>query len=399
MFDMVKLFFLNVTWFTQFIHFMSVFLKTWVFQKIIVLVCFLCFGYLSIAQRNSLVIFSAEGQPFYLSINKEPINKIAQSNVKAFDLSVGWALIEIKIPSIIKELRFKDSILLGVTKKNINKEFTYVLEEHEGKLSLHFKSVSEFSGPEKPTVPEPPKEVIPLVDNSIYGNLYKAVNNKPVFYNNFNAKNNKCEHDLNDQEIKYALNLMNKANDKEAAYRYLKQIIDSNCYSVNQLKILLETAPIDMDRLNSAKKAYSHVIDKQNITALMPIFKYPVMKESFGTFLKDEENVLAQKRMNCKEPCSESAFTNVYQLIKKAAYENEKVIVAKKELVDVCLSSIQIKKLGELFSHDREKLEFIKYALPVLTDKENAKSLIEEFQYQGTKDDYLKYLAENYETK
>ena len=399
MFDMVKLLFLNATWCSQFNHFLSVFLKTGAFQKIIVVVYVLCFGLQASAQRNSLVIFSADGHPFYLSINKEQINKTAQSNVKVFDLSAGWALIEIKIPSVIKELRFKDSVLLGIAKKNINKEFTYVLEEHEGKLKLVFKTISEFSGPETPPVPEAPKEVVPLVDNSIYGNLYKAVNNKPVFYNNFDVKNNKCEHIITDQEIKYALNLMNKANDKEAAYRYLKQIIDSNCYSVNQLKILLETAPIDMDRLNSAKKAYSHVIDKQNITALMPIFKYPVMKESFGTFLKDEENVLAQKRMNCKEPCSESAFTNVYQLIKKAAYENEKVIVAKKELVDICLSSIQIKKLGELFSHDREKLEFIKYALPVLTDKENAKSLIEEFQYQGTKDDYLKYLAENYETK
>ena len=399
MFHMVKLLFINATWFTQFNHFVSVFLKTWVFQKIIVLVYFLCFGFLASAQRNSLVIFSADGHPFYLSINKEQINKTAQSNVKVFDLSAGWALIEIKIPSVIKELRFKDSVLLGITKKNLNKEFTYVLEEHEGKLKLVFKSVSEFSGPETPPVPEAPKEVVPLVDNSIYGNLYQAVKNKPVFFTNYDAETNSCKHVLTDQEIKYALNLMVKANDKEAAYRYLKQIIDLNCYTVKQLKELLESTPIDMDRLNSAKKAYSHVTDNQNINTLLPIFKYPVMKESFNSFLKDEENLIAQKKMNCKEPCSESALNTVYAQIKKAPYENEKVIAAKKQLVDVCLSSVQIKKLCELFSHDREKFDFIKCALPVLTDKENATTLVEEFQYQGTKDDFLKYISNQHETK
>ena len=76
MFDMVKLLFLNSTWCSQFNHFLSVFFKTGVFQKIIVVVYVLCFGLQASAQRNSLVIFSSDGHPFYLSINKEQINKI-----------------------------------------------------------------------------------------------------------------------------------------------------------------------------------------------------------------------------------------------------------------------------------------------------------------------------------
>ena len=46
----------------------------------------------------------------------------------------------------------------------------------------------------------------------------------------------------------------------------------------------------------------------------------------------------------------------------------------------------------ELFSHDREKLEFVKYALPILTDKDNKNLLADEFQFSGTKDEFLKYL-------
>jgi len=345
------------------------------------------------AQSNALVVFSESGHPFYLSVNHESINKTAQSNVKVFDLSTGWNLIEIKIPGIIKELRLKDSVLLSGKSKFLNKEFTYVLIEKEEKLSLQFKSVSELSGPQTPPVPEAPKEVVPLVDNSIYGNLYKAVNNKPVFYHNYDSTTSTCKTALTDKEIKYALHLFSKSNDAEAIYRYLNQIIDNNCYNTLQLKELLETTPIEMDKLNSAKRAYIHITDQQNINTLLAVFKYPTMKESFQAFIAEQENIIKQKNLNCKTPASEERIQAIVNKINKASYENEKLIVAKKLIIDVCLSSNQIAYLGELFSHDREKLEFVKSALNVLTDKENAKILAKQFQFKETQDEYLKYIS------
>lgn len=362
-------------------------------QKIKVLLYFLFYGLVAQSQSNSLVVFSGSGNPFYLSVNKERINKTAQSNIKVFDLATGWNLIEIKIPGIIKELSYKDSILLSSNSKFLNKEFTYVLNENKGKLELQFKSVSEQSGPINPTIPEAPKETAPLVDNSIYGNLYQAVNNKPVFYFNYDTVSSTCKYTLNDTEIKYALNLFKKANDPEAAFRYLTTIIDNNCYSVLQLKELLESTPIDMDKLNIAKRAYSHITDPQNVLAIISTFKYPTMKETYISFLKEQENIMKQKNMNCKEPINESKFEGIYSKIKNTAYENEKVIISKKLLIDVCLSSIQIKKVSELFTHDREKLEFMKCANNVLTDKENAKLLAEEFQFPETKTDFFKYIS------
>jgi hypothetical protein len=363
------------------------------FQKIKALIYLLSIAFSVTAQNNSLVIFSASGNPFYLSANGETINAIAQSNVKIFDVNAGWTSLQITMPSNIKELKLKDSILLSSNSKFINKEFTYALIEKGEKLELEFKSVSELSGPKTPPVPQAPKEVAPLVDNSIYGNLYKAVNNKPVFNTNYDKETSTCTVVLTDKEIKYALNLMSKANDREAAYRYLTQIIDLNCYTTLQLKELIETAPIDMDRLNSAKKAYSHVTDPQNIYTILSVFKYPAMKESYSSFLKEEENTIKQKSLNCKEPASEEKFNTLYSKIKNTPYENEKLNASKRLLVDICLSSIQIKKLGELFTHDREKLDYMKCACNILTDKENNVSLAEGFQYQGTKDEFLKYIS------
>ncbi|MES2567639.1 MAG: DUF4476 domain-containing protein [Bacteroidota bacterium] len=347
------------------------------------------------SQTNTLVVFSESGQPFNLSVNQETINKTAEANVKVFNLPIGWNLIEIKVPGLSSELNFKDSILLSGDSKFIGKEFTYALVEKEKKLFLKFKSVSEHSGPEQLSIPEAPKETIPLVDNSIYGNLYQAVKNNPVFFDNFNEDSSECKVSLTDKEIKYALNLMIKVNDKETAYRYTNLIIDNNCYKVSQLIELLNSVPIDMDKLNSAKKAYSHITDKQNINALMTIFRYPAMKESFTSFLKDQESIIKQKALQCKEPISNIKFESIFVKIKNTSYENEKINLAKKLMIDICLSTEQVKKLCELITHDREKMELLKSAYNVITDKVNASLLAEEFQFSETKEEFLKFIAQS----
>jgi hypothetical protein len=389
---MLKSLFVNIVRFNPLKHHVFAFLQTKRFQKTYVLTAFLFISLSAISQNNSLVIFSASGKPFYVSFNSESVNATAQSNVKIYDVNAGWSKIDIRVPGTVKELILKDSILLSSTSKFANKEFTYALIEKGEKLELQFKSVSELSGPKTPPVPQEPKEVVPLVDNSIYGNLYQAVKNKPVFFINYDKETSTCKLGLTDKDIKYAIRLMEKANDKEAAYRYLTQVIDLNCYSTIQLKELLETVPIDMDRLYSAKRAYIHVTDPQNMNTLLSIFKYPTMKESFVSFLKDQEIIVKQKNLQCELPAKEQKFSELYSKIKSALYDNEKIIVAKKLLAEVCLSSIQIKKISELFTHDREKLEYMKYAVNILTDKENNKTLADAFQFQSTKDDFLKHI-------
>lgn len=341
-----------------------------------------------------MVIFSEQGNPFYLRVNHEAINKTAESDVKVFNLPTGSNFIEIKVQGTAKELSLKDSIFLSPNSKFLDKEFTYVLSEKEEKLELKFKAVSEHSGPETPLVPEAPKEKVPLVDNSLYGNLYQAIKNKPVFFDNYDEETSSCKIALTDKEIKYALNLMLKVNDKETAYRHMNQIIDNNCYTVLQLKELLDAVYIDMDKLNSAKKAYPHISDKENVNILMTLFRYPAMKESFAAFLKEQENIIKQKKLQCKEPISSAKLDEIYTRIKNTSYENEKINLAKKLLVDVCLSSGQVKKLSELITHDREKNELLKSAYYVLTDKENAATLTDEFQFTETKEGFLKFISQ-----
>jgi hypothetical protein len=363
------------------------------FQKI-GLVSVLTFFMISIhAQHNSLVIFSANGNPFYLTVNGESINKTAQSNLKIFDMSTGWNFIEIKIPSIIKELTFKDSILLKSNTKFSNKEFTYSLIEKDGKLQLKFQSVSELSGPEIPTVPVAPKEVIPLVDNNLYGHLYRAKINTPFFFNHYKAIISTCDTVLSDVDLKYAVNLLNKCNDEETQSRYLTQIIENNCLTISQLNQLLTLIPIDMDRLTLAKVAYPHIIDKENSKSILAVLKYPTMKESYTDFIKEQENKAKQKSLKCSEPLADDKFNDLLSKLKNTPYENDKYKLAKRLIVDVCLSTQQVKQITPNFSHDREKLDFLLSAYNVLTDKENAKLLVSEFQSSQAQEEYLELIS------
>lgn len=345
------------------------------------------------SQSGSLVFVSETGNPFILSVNQKNINKEAQSIVKVFDIEAGKQLIEITENIDNAKYTLIDSIIISDKSKFLGKEFTFGVVLEKNKLKLQFLSVSELSGPKEPPIPEAPKETAPLIDNSLYGNLYQSKENKPVFFNNYNKETGTCNAALTEKEVEYALNLLKKTNDEERKVKYLNTILEYNCYTTKQAIQLLELLPLEMDRMNSAKLAYAHLSDKQNANMIAVVFKFQSLKDSYNNFLKDEENIIKQKSLKCSTPIDKTKFDQLFTSIKNGGHENEKIIVAKKLLVNSCISSSQAKEIAQLFTHDRELLEFMKSAYNVLTDKENAKILGEEFQFKETKDEFLKYIS------
>lgn len=362
------------------------------FRTTITFLFFIIFGLKTYCQNNSLVFISETATPFYLTVNGEAINKSPEINVKAPQIGTGWQKIHVLLLDSIKQIHLYDSIQISNSPKLLNKEFTYVITKSNTKLNLKYKSTSSLSGPKEPAIPLPPKEQIPIIDNNIYGNVYYVVKNKPIFYNHFNNENNKCDTVLNNKDLVYAKSLILKANDKEASHRYINTIISNNCYNTSQLKELLELEPIDMDRLNSAKVAYNRITDKENINSILSVFKYPSMRESYLNFINEQKSIVNQKELNCKEAINNNQLNELYTKIKNSGYDNEKVDVSKRLLAQNCLSSLQIKKILEIFSHDREKLELAKFATIIILDKENSFMLADEFQYQGTKEEFFKFI-------
>ena len=352
----------------------------------IILIVFIAFY--GRGQTNSLIVFSNVGQVFSLTLNNEQINGVPETNVKAFNLGLGWQKIKISTLLNHKEIMLIDSFF--ISDKYTNKEFTYVLTESANKLT--FNSIELPSAPAIPCVPEVPKKEIPLIDNSIYGKLYQAKNNKPVFFSNYNFQTEQCDIDLTDLDINVALNLFSKCKDDELVLQYLNAVLENNCYSTKQLNQLVSVLKLELDILNSVKKGYAHVTDKENMPVVLQILKYQSMKDAFSQFLQDETDILKQKSMACRIAISDQKFNEVMNLIKGKKYENEKTSAAKKQLYFNCISTSQAQKIMTLFSHDREKIDVLKSAYYAIVDKENTLTLINEFQFQETRDEFSKFI-------
>lgn len=354
-----------------------------------VLVLFLCCAVSS--QTRSLVIFSANGHVFDLIVNNNQITTVPQSNVKVFQLLPGWQ--RIKISQFVRTQKYVyiDSILLSDDPKYNHKEFTYVVSEHNGKITLSFKSVSDRSGPFIPEIPEAPKKTNLTVDDICYGNLYCVNKHKLLFLNHYNPKTSICSMTLDDKDVDIAVKLF-KTVDEETMLRYCQQIIQVNCYNTTQLELLLEGFTMELDRLKMTKQAYDHLIDKDNASLLAAMFGYPTVKETYLNFLREEEQKTKQKQLQCQQPVSDNVFNEIMINIKKGHYEHDKLNIAKQLLLKHCVSSIQTKKMAALFVHDREKLELFKSAYYVLTDKENAADVADELLFPETKKEFLQFI-------
>lgn len=262
------------------------------FKKLKTVTCLVLLSLTANSQVGSLVVISENAVPFYLTVNKRQINITKESIVKAFEIKEGCNYIAIKTSDNKinpMELSLKDSIVIASGAKFFNKEFTYSLIEQNGKLKLKFKSITELSGPETPFIPNAPASPIVITDNSVYGNLYRAKYNTPVFFNNYSAQTKNCEKSLNDTDVDYALDLFKKINDKEARVHYTNTIIDYNCYTTRQLKQLLEGLLLELDKFNYAKQAYRHVKDKEQMNTLTTLFTNTTMRTLYVNFLKEEE--------------------------------------------------------------------------------------------------------------
>ena len=358
---------------------------------ILTIVCFQ-----SKAQTNSLVVFSEVGRPLMLVLDGQPINKTYEANIKALRVSTGKHQLQlIQLKNGIETI-YKDSIIIGSSEKFLNKEYTFVLtEDATKKETLRFKSISELSAPEKPIIPEAPKEKVPLVDSSIYGNLYQAIKNKPVFYNHYYNKTKTCDYNLSEKDILYAQQLIKNCNDPDQQYKYLVELTEKNCFTCEQYKQLLALMPVDLDKLTASKIAYTHLIDKENSKQLSNSFKYKSMQETYTSFLKEQVDLKNQANRNCTTEVNESVFKEFILKITQQNSEYDKWKLSKAFVIDHCISTTQAKQITALFLHDREKIDFFEATYQSLTDKPQAYHLAEELQSDSDKQQYLQFLKQH----
>jgi hypothetical protein len=343
----------------------------------------------------NIVVLNTEGKKFTLYVNDSVVNSQPEVNVKAFHINEGWCRLKAEFEN--DKIVANDSIKIKAIEKNNYKEITLtinqILKNGTKSAKFEFLTIGDASGPQKPVVPEIPVYLSKLTENAVFGNLYQIKDKKPDFFKNFDSASAKCQTVLTDKDVEHFLFLISQTNDFSNRALFTQKTVLHNCYSSSQLIKILNTMDIELEKLKLAKKANNHLTDKVNEKSIVSVFKFKTMSEDYLSFLNQLTAEKNQKSLHCNTPVSESLFNDLYVQVIKGKYEHDKYDNAKKIVLQNCFTTSQIKKIVEIFSHDREKLELAKMAFPVAVDKENYKSMSDSFMFSENKNDFLNFIS------
>jgi len=95
---------------------------------------------------------------------------------------------------------------------------------------------------------------------------------------------------------------------------------------------------------------------------------------------------------NCPWPMSNEDFSSAKQSIKSKSFEDSKFTVAKQILGSNCMLSSQVKEIMMLFDFENTRLDFAKFAWGKTFDPGNYYKLNDAFQFESSIDDLNKYI-------
>jgi hypothetical protein len=94
----------------------------------------------------------------------------------------------------------------------------------------------------------------------------------------------------------------------------------------------------------------------------------------------------------CTYPMNSGTFANAKKSIEGQSFEENKMQVAKQALQKNCLSSAQVKEMLGLFSFEKTKVNFAKFAYDRTTDTENYFTINEAFSFSSSVTELNEYI-------
>jgi hypothetical protein len=94
----------------------------------------------------------------------------------------------------------------------------------------------------------------------------------------------------------------------------------------------------------------------------------------------------------CSKPMAASDFTNAKSSIEKQSFSDSRMKTAQQVTRNNCLSTSQVREIIQLFSFENDKLNFAKFAYDFTTDKNNYYMVNDEFKFSSSVDDLNDFL-------
>jgi len=269
------------------------------------------------AQNNNLVIYSQEGIKFTVILNGIRQNMQPETNVKITGLNAPNYQVKLILANNMPDVNQNVYLMYGGN-LTLNTEYTYALANVKGKYKLRFKNTAPING----SVVAPQQNVIvynstntgavtttttntvgtTTSTNGNIGNIgvniggpgvnvnvntggnttttsttsVTTTTNTPV--NNYVLSGYNgvygCQIPMNASNFSNAKKSIASKSFDESRLTIAKQIIGSNCLLCSQIKELLELMSFESTKLDLAKFAWHHTLDKGNYYLLNDAFTF-----------------------------------------------------------------------------------------------------------------------------
>ncbi len=301
--------------------------------------------------KVNLVIFSEDGDPFYMYVNGVRQNDKPETNVKVTNLAPNISLRVVFENKALPELKQSMALEPGF--------------EHTARIKRDMKKQLKlrYFG-QSPLTDEPTPGVATVA--------YHSVENPVSSDNSSNASINQNSHTT--------------VTSSTTTTKNGNAGIQENV-SVN---INVSGVGMNMNVSGMDDNATVHTTSSTTVTSSSS-------SSSSGSFQESSPKstaVVEPVKSGCDGAMSPANFSSLKKSVESKPFSDTKMSTAKVATKNACLSVNQVKEICKLFNMDEEKLTFAKYAYDRCVDKANYYQVSEVFSFSSTTDEFNSFLEQ-----
>ncbi len=279
--------------------------------------------------QSSITIFSEDGDKFYMLLNGQKQNDVAQVNVRIDGLTQPYYKVKIVFEDKAKG-EVDKNIPVNDPATNANADVIYKIKNKDGDMKLRYFSAQ----PVQPNY-TPPADVYVMH----YGQPAPAAN------------------------------------------------------TVTQTTVTTaQVNPNSSMNVNAGGVSMTVNMPDANMTTTQTTVTRSTTTTSSSDNSYNQQQQMDQPA-GCRYPMDFGSFKSAKETVEKASFEDTKLSTAKSILGSNCVSAEQVMQICKLFSFEASKLEFAKFAYSKTTDKGNYFKVNNIFDFDASKTELNNYIS------
>ncbi len=351
-------------------------------------------SFIGISAQNNLVVFSENGEKFFLIINGVKQNLEAETNVKVTDLIQ---------PNYKAKIVFEDKAK-GVVDQNIYfMQGGEPVKNHEFVFSVGIKKKGGYKarpvsavaiGPQTKSDPEQAvvhystseptssnngsaSNNVHVADDGTSGNTNVQVNQTvtetKTGISNSDANNTKVDVNMNGLGVNVSIN--DNMGDMGITTTTSQTVTTTTTSSGGTIS----------NNSTTTKSSNSTTGATKNSGTTSSTKAKPVV----DGYEKTSTTTVAS---GCSTPMSDADFDNAKESVNTGGIDDTKLKIAKQVVDANCMSTEQVKEMMELLSFEKAKLDLAKYGYTRVTDKRNYYKINEALTFESSKTELDTYI-------